>query len=668
MTTHHLSKVLYIGMCEKIGTQRQVALRREVADVEEIIRNQINRSNVVKMKSGSEREGFKLKGSDVDTMYWPNDFRVIWDPSQLYQTTAQKRILCDSSKSRPGFVLLLVPKNGTFNPYVSEALSPVQGSVYSCLSSAKYRKIMLHSVTPNSKPHGPCSSGKLGQVEYDDVHCFFSDDWPSLASSWAERCRSWPPVQVVEKIISNGCHFVAIGHTPDEENEWRISFSQAENKLVYSMNHSQFLTYGLLKLFLKDKYKEVDEKDKLLCSYHMKTVVFWAIQQNAIRHWYPQHLLEGFWVCFKLLLKWVYVGVCPNFFIPENNMFLSKVYGEKQKTLFQDLYRLYEQGISFLLQLPSVGPFFLKAFTGNPRFSVLTEEDALIPEDTFDKDVFSAIAGIDTSFPSDLSGCLKTLDTIELLRESTRYPILPKVRVDILQNTAFLLQNMFNKLGNKKLYIADKISCKMLKLAAKKGFVSDVLFISLYFFSTLRFKDCLFYIDEAKKRLSQDFIMYRRGVKSQKYIDAVGGLSWFTKMRKALARDITLDNKISYIKELSLEQQSGLQDRRSMLDIPPFVILYMLEFLCCIHNEESRARQALENLRNLINNGALVPTDLRDIYWQILGICQYATGNLPAAKDSFNKSLEEFKANNIEKATKQRINEIDLNNLLQFWH
>lgn len=38
----------------------------------------------------------------------------------------------------------------------------------------------------------------------------------------------------------------------ENEFEWRLSFSQAEQKLVYSMNHTQFLCYGVLKIFLKD--------------------------------------------------------------------------------------------------------------------------------------------------------------------------------------------------------------------------------------------------------------------------------------------------------------------------------------------------------------------------------------------------------------------------------
>ena len=110
------------------------------------------------------------------------------------------------------------------------------------------------------------------------------------------------PPRVIDDIIRRGCHFVAIGHKLGKhaDNEWRISFSQAEQKLVYSMNHTQFLTYGLLKLFVKEFNNGLIEDEKLLCSYHMKTAIFWAIQQNTIAHWCPQNLLAGFWVCFKL--------------------------------------------------------------------------------------------------------------------------------------------------------------------------------------------------------------------------------------------------------------------------------------------------------------------------------------------------------------------------------
>ena len=100
-----------------------------------------------------------------------------------------------------------------------------------------------------------------------------------------------------------------------KNEEWRISFSLTEQKLVYTMNHCQFLVYGLLKIFLKEVIDNLSEEtNKLLCSYHMKTVVFCVIQGNPIPFWCPQNFLVWFWSCFKLLIKWVYEGGCPNFF------------------------------------------------------------------------------------------------------------------------------------------------------------------------------------------------------------------------------------------------------------------------------------------------------------------------------------------------------------------
>ena len=146
------------------------------------------------------------------------------------------------------------------------------------------------------------------------------------------------------------------------------------------MNHCQFLTYGLLKIFLKEVInQQLDETNELLCSYHMKTVVFWVIQQNAIPLWCPQTFLFGFWVCFKLLLKWVYEGVCPNFFIPRNNMFLSKVHGSAQRSLFQKLHGLYEKGLVCLLQCPSIRSYITDVLY-NPSVSICTDKDSIMSE------------------------------------------------------------------------------------------------------------------------------------------------------------------------------------------------------------------------------------------------------------------------------------------------
>lgn len=74
---------LYAGLCHKIGTQQQVAYRRAMVDIAEKLVNGVTHRNQSKsMQNGSQREGFRLTGSDFDMMHWEDNVRVIWDFSQ----------------------------------------------------------------------------------------------------------------------------------------------------------------------------------------------------------------------------------------------------------------------------------------------------------------------------------------------------------------------------------------------------------------------------------------------------------------------------------------------------------------------------------------------------------------------------------------------------------
>ncbi|XP_062569862.1 uncharacterized protein LOC134231927 [Saccostrea cucullata] len=306
-----MSESVFMGLCDKLGTSQLVAMRRDVVDISDMVINQVRTSDDVNlMNSGSEKEGFRLEKSDIDCMLWPNNHRVIWElsQSQYYNTNTQTQILCDSSDSPPGFTLLYLLSPSSYRN-VQRACVRMNNRYY--ISSSKYTKILCSVADfPDPSPHGPCISGVyFGGKEYDYAYCFACDFWPPSAFSWIDRCHSWPQPHAVDEIVKNGCHFVAIGHTLGHHvhNEWRISFSLAEHKLVCAMKHCQFLSYGLLKLFLTEIINnELGDGDKLLCSYHMKTAVFWMIQQNTLQHWCPQTLLECSWNFFKLILKWVF--------------------------------------------------------------------------------------------------------------------------------------------------------------------------------------------------------------------------------------------------------------------------------------------------------------------------------------------------------------------------
>ena len=139
---------------------------------------------------------------------------------------------------------------------------------------------------------------------------------------------------------------------------------------------------------------------------------------------------------------------------------------------------------------------------------------------------------------------------------------------------------------------------------------------------------------------------------------AVGGQSWSNKMRQTVA-EIKLLNMICYISELTPEQQSGMQNYVTFLLIPPFVLLHMLE-LCYRHVDTMRAQAALDDLQVLVHHDqdVFVNVFLRDISWEILGICQQMTGNHQAALYSYRESLRQIPFHGIHTATVQRIQDL----------
>jgi hypothetical protein len=661
-----MSESVYAGLCCIVGTSQQVAMRRDVMVMEEMVRTRVTqRNDVMGMRSGSYKEGFRMKGSDRDAMYWITIHPVIWDlsQSQLYNLHRYSPILSVSSECPPGFTLLQI-LSPLVVPMVYSASVIMNEGLY--ISSSIYREITCSHLCPNSTVHGPCDSGDIHGLEYDNAHCFACDFWPPSASSWIDRCHTWPQPQVVRDIVGSGCHFVAIGHRlgKHEDNEWRISFSLAEQKLVYSMNHCQFLTYGLLKLYLKEVINNgVGDDEKLLCSYHMKTTVFWTIQTNTIPYWCPQNLLKCFWYCFKLILKWVYEGVCPNFFIPENNMFLSKIHGEAQYSLFVRLFGFYEKGLASLLHSPSLRPYIVNVLY-NPRLSICFDEHTLLSEIEFDKVMLNEIFA--TNFaPSHLYLNMKCLKTIERLVVSplTQYGVtmLQALTASTLCSSAFTLHNtmnMFSNTENKRVYIADRISCHMLKFKAKFGYISDRLYLAMYYYKTRRYTEALSVMEMTKVKLTQRYVMYSGTVNTERYTEAVGGQSWSTKLRHAVASHLKLDKEISFINELVIEQMISFQNNIIMFFfIPPLVVLHMLEFLCYRHIDIMRAQAALNDLQFLVHHdqGLYVDVSLRDISWQILGICQQISGDLQAALYSYQQSLRQYPTHQIQSATLTRI-------------
>nr|XP_022286732.1 uncharacterized protein LOC111099656 [Crassostrea virginica] len=430
------------------------------------------------------------------------------------------------------------------------------------------------------------------------------------------------------------------------------------------MNHCQFLCYGLLKIFLKEVINST-ENESCLCSYFMKTVVFWVIQNDNHMAWVPENLLMCFWTCFKLLISWVHRGECPNFFIPQNNMFRVKVVGQTQCALFDHLFGLYCKGISCLLLSPTIGKYLYMPMVDR-TLTFRTDEGSVIQSCRLDMCLFDELAfvGINPTTLKEFSVLLISIEQIQMYRLSSFQIVTVQIFLcELLEHFSWLLSGQITEeLSNKKrAYVCDN-SLQMMKLATKIGCASEILYLAMLYFKNGQYEQSLRCLQRAQEEMPKPYVMYNGQVNEEMYRRAMAGVSLSDRMRKCLIYDIELYDKYVYIDELVPEQEAKKADGGGILLIPPLVMLQML-FVLNHHKlgDTVRSQQSLQDLHTLLlyDDGTRVLEDLRDISWQILGICQQTCGDYQGALNSFQCSLQQSPFNAIQRATMFRIQRIN---------
>jgi len=114
----------------------------------------------------------------------------------------------------------------------------------------------------------------------------------------------------------------------------------AEKQLLHAMNYTQILCYALLKLSLKNIIDRNDKVKGLLCSYFMKTALFWLSEEISTYTFQLQNLFHCYFLCLDKLITWLKCCYCPNYFIPEHNMFRGKINRSNSRELLNVLDRL----------------------------------------------------------------------------------------------------------------------------------------------------------------------------------------------------------------------------------------------------------------------------------------------------------------------------------------
>ncbi|KAK3576564.1 hypothetical protein CHS0354_011242 [Potamilus streckersoni] len=203
--------------------------------------------------------------------------------------------------------------------------------------------------------HGPANINYLGTNQaVDDVPAVRLYTWPDQASDWLTRNRrhNWPSQETIGLIQQTGALLVPVGHKLSQEQhlEWRISISYGEKILMWLLNSTQYKCYVLLKMIKKCFIKPV-VGDDALNSYHLKTCMFYIIENTPAAIWQPDNLLPCVEMCLRLMYIWIESKSCPNYFIPEENMFQCKMYGSIPEQLLSVLSTLLGQEGRYLVRI-----------------------------------------------------------------------------------------------------------------------------------------------------------------------------------------------------------------------------------------------------------------------------------------------------------------------------
>ena len=176
----------------------------------------------------------------------------------------------------------------------------------------------------------------------DVVTALESSKWPDCASEWLVRQRhfQWPSSDMIQRCKELGCLFVPKGHPFSDEQhlQWRISLSLQERFLVTQFNSVQLKCYVLLKILKKERV-DCHMKD-VLSSYHLKTCMFYMIENTPTNFWRPENLLNCCIGCLKTVLLCVERGNLPNYFIPAENMLDRLPRGQDRLQLYRILQDL----------------------------------------------------------------------------------------------------------------------------------------------------------------------------------------------------------------------------------------------------------------------------------------------------------------------------------------
>ncbi|KAK3100694.1 hypothetical protein FSP39_023872 [Pinctada imbricata] len=612
--------------CERLsvlfGTEKHVRMRRSFVLMREELKNYYHSDDHLRVIcSGSLGEGVHYPSSDDDQMMYSIHDRVV----KSYREASQRYdLVMVPSECSPGYCLLLDVKQSRPSTMIL-AMDEMP-----FLSSLLWKKNFLKI---GESIHGPCRSRVICHYEYDCAHCIPCSFWPDIASNWITRNRShnWPSVEVIQNIMNDGCHVVPIGDqtSPFHLHQWRISFSVAERTLIHSFNHVQFLTYNLLRLCLKRVIEK--ERPGVLCSYFMKTALFYTAENTSTQFWRTGNMETCLKACLSALYDYVDHGYCPNYFIPEYNMIKRKINRVNRRPLLDIIRSVHGMGISRAIRLCGES-FCLEDFSA-PELELY--QDALFLDSLLYLYTISLLNNVTSKYVTDES---ETVILSKLSRCIQHSSVWETGKIICRTGIVFCCQKLIHRLlsgsqinkSNNRLH---KDIDTLLRIVYKADVSRGKLTAATYMYLIGKTESALSHI---RRLLSEyppyavDHIFDRH--KMVTYIEAMCGRGYTMdyKVRKAHSPTYILHVGILNAIPLPLRIWVSTSTKQVNIQLDSLLYTYCLESLCNIRLQNQTAfKKSIRCLLDRLDD----MTDYKDIIdtRMCVGIVMYSQGDCQAA-------------------------------------
>ena len=318
---------------------------------------------------GSSAEGTKTVGlhSDLDYVLCMDALQIFQSKSDISNDLVCSFLMVRDRHTKPGYTKLQYVVNGELQTVsnvpeeliqaVSSSPKGIDDTDFDC-NGRVVRCTNPKQFLNDSSIHGPAESteGTGRNTDCDHVQALRVHEWPKDANVWLQRKRkyNWPSLDMIQHMKTLGFFLVSVGHPDSKERdiEWRISLSLQERYLMASLNPTQFKCYVLLKLVKKDVINKLMGEESL-SSYHLKTCIFYMLENTPSELWIPENLLACMVGCLEYILSWVRRGVCPNYFIPSENLFERRIHGHVKDKLKIALEQLLASDCNYLLGIHS---------------------------------------------------------------------------------------------------------------------------------------------------------------------------------------------------------------------------------------------------------------------------------------------------------------------------